>query len=93
MLHFMRLQKQLKETKMKYTQNALNILVLKSYTGIGNTWIVKNIVGNEPIDVLVDLLNKKIQEPTSIQEFNNLRSNFELKLRSVYPKPVMVLLR
>ena len=81
MLHFMRLQKLLKETKMKYTQNALNILVLKSYSGIGNTWIVKNIIGNEPIDVLVELLNKKIHEPTSIQEFNNLRSNFELKLK------------
>jgi len=79
-LHSTQLQKPLKETKMKYTQNALNILVLKSYIGIGNTWIVKNILGNETIDVLVELLNKKIQEPTSIQEFNNLRSNFELKL-------------
>jgi DNA processing protein len=77
----MQLQKPLKETKMKYTQNALNILVLKSYTGIGNTWIVKNIVGNEPTEVLVDLLNKKIHEPTSVQEFNNLKVNFELKLK------------
>ena len=77
----MQLQKPLKETKMKYTQNALNILVLKSYNGVGNTWIVKNIVGNEPIEVLVDLLNKKIQEPTSVQEFNNLKVNFEFKLK------------
>ena len=77
----MQLQKQLNETKMKYTQNALNILVLKSYAGIGNTWIVKNILGNEPIDVLVDLVNKKIQQRTSVQEFNNLKINFELKLK------------
>ena len=65
---------------MKYTENALNILVLKSYNGIGNSWIVKNIKGNEPINILVDLLNKKNHEPTTVEEFIFLRNNYELKL-------------
>jgi DNA processing protein len=65
---------------MKYTENALNILVLKSYNGIGNTWIVKNIKGNETINILVNLLNKKNHEPTTVEEFIHLRNNYELKL-------------
>lgn len=35
---------------MKYTENALNILTVRSYKGIGNAWIVKNLKGNEDVD-------------------------------------------
>ena len=42
---------------MKYTGNSLNILTAKSYKGIGNAWIVKNLKGNESIEVIVSLLN------------------------------------
>lgn len=62
---------------MKYTDNALNILTTKSYKGIGNAWIIKNLKGNEEVLKIVSLLNNKIKEKTSIDEFKNLRSKFE----------------
>ncbi len=66
---------------MKYTDNALNILTVKSYKGIGNAWIVKNLIGNESVETIVSLLNKTIKrEPTSIDEFINLKNNFESKI-------------
>lgn len=66
---------------MKYTDNSLNILTAKSYKGIGNAWIVKNLKGNESVDVIVSLLNKTIKgEPTSVDEFESLKYDFETKL-------------
>ena len=66
---------------MKYTENSLHILTAKSYKGIGNAWIVKNLKGNESVETIVSLLNKKIKgEPTSIEEFERLKINFEKKL-------------
>jgi DNA processing protein len=66
---------------MKYTKNSLNILTAKSYKGIGNAWIVKNLKGNESVDAIVYLLNKAIKgEPTSVNEFESLRHDFETKL-------------
>ena len=68
---------------MIYTDNALNILTTKSYKGIGNAWIVKNLNGNESVETIVSLLNKTIKgEPTNIDEFERLKNNFETKLRS-----------
>ena len=66
---------------MIYTDNALNILTTKSYKGIGNAWIVKNLNGNESVETIVSLLNKTIKgEPTNIDEFERLKNNFETKL-------------
>lgn len=66
---------------MKYTDNSLNILTTKSYKGIGNAWIVKNLKGNENVETIVSLLNKTIKgEPTSVDEFERLKNNFETKL-------------
>ncbi|MCS4435334.1 DNA-protecting protein DprA [Aquiflexum gelatinilyticum] len=66
---------------MKYTENSLNILTTKSYKGIGNAWIVKNLKGNENVETIVNLLNKTIKgEPTHIDEFENLKRNFEAKI-------------
>lgn len=66
---------------MKYSNNALNILTTKSYKGIGNAWIVKNLKGNESVETIVSLLNKAIkEEPTNEDEFESLKSNFEKKL-------------
>lgn len=66
---------------MKYTSNSLNILTAKFYKGIGNAWIVKNLKGNEDVDTIVSLLNKTIKgEPTSSDEFERLKKNFETKL-------------
>lgn len=66
---------------MKYTENSLNILTAKSYKGIGNSWIVKNLKGNESVETIVSLLNKTIKgEPTNVDEFVSLKRNFESKL-------------
>jgi len=66
---------------MKYTDNALNILTTKSYKGIGNAWIVKNLKGKESVETIVSLLNKTIKgEPTNEDEFERLKNNFENKL-------------
>ncbi|MBF4516342.1 DNA-processing protein DprA [Flavobacterium sp. ANB] len=66
---------------MNYTENSLNIITAKSYKGIGNAWIVKNIKGNENIDTIISLLNKTIKgEPTNTGEFESLRKNLKTKL-------------
>jgi len=65
---------------MKYTENSLNILTAKSYKGIGNAWIVKNLKGNEKIDTIVSLLNNKIIEKTTVEDFEHLKNEFETKL-------------
>ncbi|CAB1276196.1 DNA-processing protein DprA [Candidatus Nitrosacidococcus tergens] len=66
---------------MKYTDNSLNILTTKSYKGIGNAWIVKNLKGNESVETIVSLLNKIIKgESTSIDEFEHLKNHYETKL-------------
>lgn len=66
---------------MKYTDNSLNILTVKSYKGIGNAWIVKNLKGNENIETIVSLVNKTIKgEQTNVEEFERLKKSFETKL-------------
>src|SRR5690554_1964761 len=66
---------------MKYTENSLNILTAKSYKGIGNAWIVKNLKGNESVETIVSLLNKTIKgEQTDVAEFERLKRDFENKL-------------
>ncbi|NCP83931.1 MAG: DNA-binding protein [Flavobacteriia bacterium] len=66
---------------MKFTDNALNILTAKSYKGIGNAWIAKNLKGNESVERIVSLLNKTIKgEPISKDEFEGLKNNFKEKL-------------
>jgi DNA processing protein len=70
---------------MKYTKNSLNILTTKSYKGIGNAWIVKNLKGNEDVDTIVSLINNTIKgEPTNVDEFERLRNNFEVKLEEKF---------
>ncbi|MBL7759849.1 MAG: DNA-processing protein DprA [Sediminibacterium sp.] len=66
---------------MKYTDNSLNILTAKSFKGIGNAWIVKNLRGNEDVETIVSLLNRTIKgEQTNIDEFVDLKNDFETKL-------------
>jgi len=63
---------------MKYTDNSINILTAKSYKGIGNAWIVKNLKGNESIDTIVNLLNKTIKnEQTTVEQFETRRKDFK----------------
>jgi len=62
-------------TKMKHTENALNILTAMGYDGIGNAWVAKHLNGGEDTDTVVDLLNrtKLKSRPTSVDEFENLK--------------------
>jgi len=76
---------------MKYTENSLNILTAKSYKGIGNAWIVKNLKGNESIETIVSLLNKTIKgEQTNEDEFENLKRSFEKKLLEKFDNELCV---
>lgn len=70
---------------MKYSDNVVNILALKQYKGIGNSWISKNIQGNETIEDIVYMLNSK-SNITSAQEFSNIRYKIlnELSVISQY---------
>lgn len=70
---------------MEYTENALNILTAKSYKGIGNAWMVKNLRGGESVDLIITLLNKTIKgDPTTREEFERLRTDFETKLKAKF---------
>ncbi|MBR8709735.1 DNA-processing protein DprA [Bacteroides pyogenes] len=66
---------------MKYTDNALNILTAKSYKGIGNAWIVKNLGNNESVENIVALLNKAIKgQPTTVEDFELSKRKYELTI-------------
>jgi len=47
---------------MIHSDNAINILTVKTYKGIGRAWIVKNLRGNETVDTIVALLNRDAKE-------------------------------
>ena len=47
---------------MIYTENAINILTTKTFKGIGRAWIIKNLKGNESVEQIVSLLNKKSKQ-------------------------------
>lgn len=66
---------------MKYTENSLNILTAKSFKGVGNAWIVKNLQGNESVGTIVNLLKKSIKEETvDVEKFECLKRKFEAML-------------
>jgi len=68
---------------VRISENALNIIVAKSYRGIGRAWIIKHLLGNESTDTIVTLLNQgaKVQRSISTNEFEDrkerVRSQFE----------------
>ncbi|MDR1878984.1 MAG: DNA-protecting protein DprA [Bacteroidales bacterium] len=47
---------------MEYTENAVNVLTVKTFKHIGNAWIVKNLKGNESIEKIVSLLNNNSKQ-------------------------------
>jgi len=65
---------------MKYSENVLNILTAKSYKGVGNAWIVKNIKGGESVQEIVKLLNKPEVTQNS---FNYVKENIRTKLSKI----------
>jgi DNA processing protein len=67
---------------MIYSENAVNILTVKTYKGIGNAWIVKNLKGNESINTLVSVLNDKSKqnEVVTIDDFKSRQYEIKEKL-------------
>ena len=70
---------------MNYTDNALNILTLKTFKGIGNAWIVKNFHPDTTVESLVELLNTKRKETDqteyiTTQMFQNTKQYIEGKI-------------
>lgn len=51
---------------MKYTENAINIIVAKTFKGIGRAWIVKNLKGNESVEEIIQILNNKSKQANEI---------------------------
>ena len=70
---------------MRYTDNTLNILTLKTFKGIGNAWIVKNVKPCDTIESLVELINTKTKQVEYIttQMFINLKDSIESKILSL----------
>lgn len=68
---------------MKYTDNAINILTAKTYKGIGKAWIVQNIHHNEDIATIVQRLNAKLTEPTSVADFERIKNSILLHIGNI----------
>ena len=51
---------------MRYTDNALNIITTRTFEGIGNAWVVKHLKGNESNEQIIDLINAKSKEKSTI---------------------------
>lgn len=59
---------------MKYSDNSINIITAITFKGIGRAWIHKNLKGNESVETIVELLNKKLSNTESevtIEKFEN----------------------
>lgn len=66
---------------MKYTENAVNILTVKSYKGVGRAWVVKNLKGNESVNEIVSLLNEKAkQNNITVDDFESEKTIIKEKL-------------
>lgn len=68
---------------MKYTDNAINILTAKTYKGIGKAWIVQNISNNEDVSTIVQRLNNKLDEPTSVVEFERIKNILLQRIKDI----------
>lgn len=70
---------------MTYSENAINILTVKTYKGIGNAWIVKNLKGNESVNTIVSLLNYKSKqnEEVTIDDFESRKYEIKEKLHNL----------
>lgn len=70
---------------MTYSENAINILTVKTYKGIGNAWVVKNLKGNESVNTIVSLLNDKSKqnEVVTIDDFESRKYETKEKLHNL----------
>lgn len=70
---------------MVYTENAINILAVKTYKGVGRAWVVKNLKGNEPIEKIVSLLNydAKEENKTNVEELEYKRKRIKEEIQKL----------
>lgn len=70
---------------MIYTENAINILTVKSYKGIGRAWINKNMRGNERVEDIVSFLRNGAKEdyPITVEEFETTKSAIKENLKKL----------
>jgi DNA processing protein len=70
---------------MNYTENAINVLTVKTFKGIGRAWIVKNLQISKSIDDIVHLLNKNSKEGifVTIEEFESRKISIKEKMKQL----------
>lgn len=70
---------------MIYSENAINILAVKTYKGVGRAWVVKNLKGNESIGKIVSLLNHDAKEEnkTNVEEFEYKRKKIKEEIQKL----------
>ena len=70
---------------MTYTENAINMLTVKTYKGIGRAWITKNLKGNESEETIVSLLNSKSKQTDeiTIDDFEFYKNEIKGKLSNL----------
>jgi len=70
---------------MIYSDNAINILTVKTYKGIGKAWIVKNLSKIENIVTIVTLLNKNAKEDelTTVEEFEQKKERIKQEIQQL----------
>jgi DNA processing protein len=44
------------------SDNAINMLIAKTYKGVSNAWIIKHLKGHESVNDIMSLLNKNVEE-------------------------------
>ena len=64
---------------MKYTENAINVMVARTYKGIGRAWIVKNLIDNKTEKEIVALLNKssKADYQITLDDFDRKKASIK----------------
>ncbi|MBV6524322.1 DNA-processing protein DprA [Ursidibacter maritimus] len=62
---------------MKYSDNALNILTAKTFNGIGDAWINKNLSSKKiyPFELIVELLEKNVKKEVVSEDIFLQRKN------------------
>jgi len=61
---------------MKFTENAINIMAVRTFKGIGRAWITRNLSTPMPDSEIVELLNgsSKLSSQLTVDEFNRRKN-------------------
>jgi Predicted Rossmann fold nucleotide-binding protein involved in DNA uptake len=70
---------------MKYSENAINILVTKSFKGVGSAWIIRNRVWEKSIFEIISILKMDTQytRQIDVDTFEKLKGTLIQKLNDV----------